>query len=54
LIPDPMRPAWTASIELGATLRYTGSRLWAVDRAFRGVVATSSAALGFILNISKA
>ena len=42
------------SIELGAALRYTGTQLWAVDRAFRGVVAASSTVPEFILNISKA
>ena len=43
-----------ASIELGASLRYTGTRLWPADRAFRGSALAFRAVPGFIFNISKA
>ena len=43
-----------ASIELGAALRYTGTRLRMADRAFRGAAPASPADLEFIFNISKA
>ena len=50
---DPAgRPA--ASIELGAALRYTGTRLRTADRAFRGAAPACPAAPEFIFNISKA
>jgi hypothetical protein len=42
------------SIELKAALRYTGTRLRAVDRVFRSAAADCPTVPGFILNISKA
>ena len=43
-----------ASIELGAALRYTGTRLRMADRAFRDAAPPCLAIAEFILNISKA
>jgi hypothetical protein len=46
------RPA--GSIELGATLRYTGTRHGTANRAFRDAVPGRPAAIEFTFKISKA
>ena len=43
-----------ASIELGASLRYTGTQLRLGDEAIRSAAPKSRAAIGFTSNISKA
>jgi hypothetical protein len=50
---NPVQPALPASIELGAALRYTGTRLRMADRAFWGAAPASPAVQEFISNISK-
>jgi hypothetical protein len=47
-------PLAAASIELEASLRYTGTRLRLGDEAFRSAAPRSRAAIGFTSNISKA
>ena len=54
LPPKRMPLASPTSIELKAALRYTGTRLRVVERAFRGAAAASPTIPEFIVNISKA
>jgi acyl carrier protein len=48
-----LNPAQPASIELGAALRYTGTRLRMADRAFRRAAAASSCRPGIYLQYIK-